>query len=92
MTDVLVQHEIDRMLDDIDGELTTHSRVVDALLDLRSAGTVNELFVLAVDDALTTIPGRTAVANTWWMEKLEALRNILDSPIEASTLGASLTP
>ena len=32
MTDVLVQHEIDRLLDDIDGELTTHSRVVDALL------------------------------------------------------------
>ena len=37
MTESLVHDEIDRLLDGLDGELTSHSRVVDALLDLRSA-------------------------------------------------------
>lgn len=89
MTDVLVQHEIDRLLDDIDGELTTHSRVVDALLDLRLAAGSNEIFTLAVDDALATIPGRTAVPNSWWMEQLERMRLLLVTTIETSA--ASLT-
>lgn len=84
MTDVLVQHEIDRLLDQLDGELTTHSRVVDALLDLRLAGESNEIFVLTVDDALANIPGRTAVQNDWWMGQLEKLSGLLNSAVEAS--------
>lgn len=84
MTDVLVQHEIDRLLDQLDGELTTHSRVVDALLDLRLAGESNEIFVLTVDDALANIPGRTAVQNEWWMGQLEKLSGLLNPTVEAS--------
>ena len=84
MTDVLIQHEIDRMLDEIDGELTTHSRIVDALLDLRLAGAANELLVIAIDDALANIPGRTAVPNEWWMTQLEKFTAQLNPTIEAA--------
>lgn len=84
MTDVLVQHEIDQLLDQIDGELTTHSRVVDALLDLRLSGASNEIFVLTVDNALANIPGRTAVSNDWWMSELEKLSGLLEPTVEAA--------
>lgn len=77
MTESLIQHEIDRLLDAIDGDVTTQSRVVNGLLDLRLAGADYELLVLAVDDALLTIPGRTAVPNQWWMARLEDFRNSL---------------
>jgi len=77
MTEILLQHEIDRLLDAIDGELTTRSRVVDALLDLRLAGQENLVFVSALDKALTEVPGRSTVTNEWWMARLGELRDIL---------------
>ncbi|WP_419924237.1 hypothetical protein [Candidatus Poriferisocius sp.] len=65
---------VDRLLDAIDGELTSRSRVVDGLLDLRlAAGGLPEV-VAQVDDCLATLPGHTTVTNRWWMETLADLR------------------
>lgn len=75
MTETLLLHEIDRLLDAIDGELMSKSRVVDGLLDLRLVGADKPLFVAAIDQALVDIPGRTTVTNGWWVTTLEDLRN-----------------
>jgi len=77
MTESLIQHEIDRLLDSLDGDVTTRSRAVNGFLDLRLAGASNDLFVLAVDDALANMPGRTAVPNAWLMTTLHDLRGAL---------------
>ena len=65
---------VDRLLDDIDGELTSRSRVVDGLLDLRLAASELPEVVAQVDDCLASMPGKTTVANRWWMETLADLR------------------
>ena len=65
---------VDRLLDAIDGELTSRSRVVDGLLDLRLAATDLPDVIAQVDDCLATLPGSTTVANRWWMETLADLR------------------
>ena len=65
---------VDRLLDAIDGELTSRSRVVDGLLDLRLAAADLPEVVSQVDDCLATLPGNTTVANRWWMETLADLR------------------
>ena len=62
---------VDRLLDAIDGELTSRSRVVDGLLDLRLAAAD----LPEVDDCLATLPGNTTVTNLWWMETLADLRS-----------------
>ena len=65
---------VDRLLDAIDGELTSRSRVVDGLLDLRLAAADLPDVVAQVDGCLATLPGSTTVANRWWMETLADLR------------------
>ena len=65
---------VDRLLDAIDGELTSRSRVVDGLLDLRLAAAELPEVVAQVDDRLASMPGITTVANRWWMETLADLR------------------
>ena len=65
---------VDRLLDAIDGELTSRSRVVDGLLDLRLAADGLPDVVAQVDDCLATLPGNTTVTNLWWMETLADLR------------------
>ena len=65
---------VDRLLDAIDGELTSRSRVVDGLLDLRLAAAELPEVIAQVDDCLATLPGNTTVANLWWMETLADLR------------------
>ena len=65
---------VDRLLDAIDGELTSRSRVVDGLLDLRLAASDLPDMVVQVDDYLATLPGSTTVTNRWWMETLADLR------------------
>ena len=65
---------VDRLLDAIDGELTSRSRVVDGLLDLRLAADGLPEVVAQVDDCLATLPGNTTVTNRWWMETLADLR------------------
>lgn len=77
MTDSIVQGEIDRLLKSLDGELTSHSRVIDGLLDLRSAA--NDVQLIAViDDSLRKVPGRTAVKTEWWKTQLASFRLMLD--------------
>jgi len=77
MTDSLVQAEIDRMIEELDGELTSHSRVIDAFLDLRSA--VGDVQLIAViDESLRNIPGRTAVSNDWFKTQLTTFRLMAD--------------
>ena len=77
MTDSLVQAEIDRVLESLDGELTSHSRVIDALLDLRSASDDVRL-VAVIDESLRNVPGRNAVSTDWWKTQLKSFRLMAD--------------
>ncbi|MDH3753727.1 MAG: hypothetical protein OEU32_07625 [Acidimicrobiia bacterium] len=77
MSEILLQHQIDLLLDAVDGELSSRSRVLDGLLDLRLQADARDDIVTRIDRALTEIPGVTTVANAWWLETLEDLRAIL---------------
>ena len=77
MTDSLIHPEIDRLLASLDGELTTHSRVVDGLLDLRCA-TDDVHLIAIIDDSLATVPGRTAVDTNWWKNQLTSFRVMVE--------------
>jgi len=77
MTDSLVQTEIDRLLESLDGELTSHGRVIDALLDLRTAADDVRL-VAVIDESLRTVPGRSAVSTDWWKTQLTTFRLMAD--------------
>ncbi|MCB0995240.1 MAG: hypothetical protein KDB21_09135 [Acidimicrobiales bacterium] len=63
------------LLPSIEGELSTASRVVDALLDIRNLART-EAVRTAVDDALANLPGRTAIANPWFLDQLHQLRTL----------------
>ncbi len=78
MTDSMVQVEIDRLLGSLDGKLTSHARVVDALLDLRSAAHDDVQFIAVIDESLRSVPGRTAVETDWWKTQLTSFRLMLD--------------
>jgi hypothetical protein len=77
MTDSLVQAEIERLLAGLDGEITSHSRVIDGLLDLRSAADDVRL-IAVIDESLRNVPGRTAVETDWWKSQLTSFRLMLD--------------
>ncbi len=79
MTENLIQYDIATILDSLDGEVSTASRVVDSMLDLRLVGADNDLFVMVLDNALATMPGRTAVPNDWIRKTMEDLRGALGS-------------
>jgi hypothetical protein len=83
MTDSIVQAEIDRMMESLDGELTSHSRVVDGLLDLRSASGDDVKLIAVIDESLKNIPGRTAVATEWWKTQLTTFRLMSDESVGA---------
>lgn len=83
MTDSMVQAEIDRLLGSLDGELTSHARVVDALLDLRSVAHDDVQFVAVIDQSLRSVPGRTTVATDWWKTQLTTFRLMLDDDNQA---------
>ena len=76
MSTVFLQHQIDLLLDAIDGELVSRSRVFDGLLDLRN-GTDDPLLIARIDGLLADVPGGTTVENTWWMTTLEDLRGAI---------------
>ena len=59
----------------VDGELSSRSRVVDGLLDLRNASDEPH-FTSRIDDLLAGIPGLTTVPNGWWLDRLEELRGL----------------
>lgn len=81
MTDSLVQAEIDRLIEDLDGELTSHTRVVDALLDLRSVSGGDVKLIAVIDESLKNIPGRTTVETEWWKTQLATFRLMVDDQV-----------
>ena len=81
MTDSLVKTEIDRMIDALDGDLTSHSRVIDGLLDLRSASGDDIQLVAVIDESLKNIPGRTTVETEWWKTQLTTFRLMTDDSV-----------
>jgi hypothetical protein len=85
MTDQFVQ-TIDEALAAISGEVLDKSRVADRLLDLRLVADSPEL-VAAVDDVLTTMPGRTMVPTSWWSDALNGLRIAAELEGEKTSLG-----
>jgi len=62
------------LLDAIDGELSSRSRVVDGLLDLRNVAPAGSELEARVDELLMGVPGLTTVPNGWWLDRLEELR------------------
>jgi hypothetical protein len=68
---------VSELLSSVEGELTSRSRVVDGLLDLRNAGVLGGSLQTRVDELLGGVPGVTTVPNGWWLDRLEELR-ILD--------------
>lgn len=63
------------------GEYTSTVRVVDALLDLRSeaADLDQAQLVGELDEALSAMPGRNVVANTWLVETLDRFEGAFDA-------------
>lgn len=64
------------LLDQVDGDLTSRSRVIDGLLDLRNAAPLASDLQLRVDELLGAVPGVTTVPNGWWLDRLEELRDL----------------
>lgn len=59
----------------VEGDLTSRSRVVDGLLDLRNASRV-PVVRSRLDELLATIPGVNTVPNGWWVDRLEELGSL----------------
>jgi len=74
----MVQATIDQLLASLDGELTSHARVVDALLDLRSVAADDVRFIAVIDDSLRNVPGRSTVSTDWWKTQLSTFRLMAD--------------
>lgn len=72
-TNTTVTSVISDLLEAVDGELSSRSRVIDGLLDLRNA-TTDPVFHVRIDELLGGIPGLTTVPNGWWLDRLEELR------------------
>jgi hypothetical protein len=77
---------IEEALAAISGEVVDKSRVADRLLDLRLAADAPAL-VAAVDDVLSTMPGRTMVPASWWSDALNGLRIAAELEGEKTILG-----
>jgi len=71
-----VQDLLQELLAAVDGELSSRSRVVDGLLDLRNTAPGGSDFEGRVDELLGGIPGLSTVPNGWWLDRLEELRNL----------------
>lgn len=64
------------LLEDVDGELSSRSRVIDGLLDLRNAAPADGELMARIDELLHGVPGVTTVPNRWWLDRLEELRGL----------------
>ncbi len=69
-----VQDLLQELLGAVDGELSSRSRVVDGLLDLRNTAPGGSDLEGRVDELLGGIPGLSTVPNGWWVDRLEELR------------------
>jgi hypothetical protein len=68
---------LDSYRNEADGEVTSRSRVIDRLLDLRLEAEEAALVAL-VDRALEDVPGRTTVPTNWWMDQIDVFSASLD--------------
>ncbi len=70
----VVESLVEKLVSDlracVHGELSSRNHVVDGLLDLRLASRDNPLALAVIDRLLGELPGRTTVANAWWLEAL----------------------
>ncbi|MEM7284760.1 MAG: hypothetical protein AAF480_00275 [Actinomycetota bacterium] len=64
------------LLEQVDGDLSSRSRVIDGLLDLRNAAPEASDLQFRVDELLKGVPGVTTVPNGWWLDRLEELRDL----------------
>lgn len=55
------------------GQLIDRGRVVDCLLDLRSAADDQPHLVTLIDATLAELPGKNVVETEWWVETLDRL-------------------
>jgi hypothetical protein len=72
MSETFVQL-IDEAVAAVTGEVLDKSRVIDRLLDLRNAAN-DAALEGTIDDTLRSVPGRTMVETSWWLETLNNLR------------------
>ena len=82
MSEVDIETIIRGYREDINGEVCSRSRVVDALLDLRLDAGGRHDIVAIVDAALAGLPGKTMVPAEWWIEQLDALELAAVNPVE----------
>jgi hypothetical protein len=75
MHNEICQVLIPKLLQDWTGALISRSRVVDGLLDLRSAAASDVDLLIVIDKALATIPGQNLVEAKW---AIDVLANISD--------------
>ena len=80
MTDL--ETTIRAMRKDVDGDVCSRTRVMDALLDLRLDAAHRADVLALVDDALTSLPGKTMVPADWWRERLDMLELSAVNPVE----------
>lgn len=73
---------IREMRDNVDGDVCSRSRVVDALLDLRIEAAHRADVIDLVDAALGGLPGKTMVPSAWWIEQLDMFELTAINPIE----------
>ena len=66
-----LENHIRALRDDVDGEVCSRSRVMDALLDLRLVADGRHDLIEQVDQALRDLPGKTMVPAAWWRERLD---------------------
>lgn len=64
------------LIEAVEGELSSRSRVVDGLLDLRNEAPDGSTLQARVDELLSGVPGLTTVPNGWWLDRLEELREL----------------
>lgn len=69
----MIETLIQELRNGIDGEVSDKSRVTDHLLDLRLAAAGEPALLTEIDETLMDIPGRTTVANGWWLAVLDQL-------------------
>jgi hypothetical protein len=84
MSETFVQL-IEEAVDAVTGEVLDKSRVIDRLLDLRNAAD-DAALEESIDEILRSVPGRTMVETSWWLETLHNLR--LEGVIAEEKTGA----
>lgn len=67
---------IPKLLSEWTGAIISRSRVIDGLLDLRSAAGADREIVGVIDEALTTMPGQNQVEVSWAVEVLARISDL----------------